>query len=115
MKPIIDTSVLIDRVKAREPIYEDITAITLIEYPRIIYYKHFHGSVIFPTEETYILAYKLQLKLFERGTPQTASDLLIAAIAITTKQTLITRDKDFKEIEEAAKELNLKLKVKIIT
>lgn len=115
MRPVLDTSVVIDRVRDREPIHEDITAITLIEYPRIIYYKHFHGSVLFPTEKTYILAHKLQLKLLEKGTPQTASDLIIAAIAITTGQTLITKDKDFREIAEAAKKLKLKLSLKLLT
>lgn len=45
---ILDTSAVIERVRARRPVVEDITAVTLVEYPRIIYYKHFSGGVIFP-------------------------------------------------------------------
>jgi hypothetical protein len=38
---IIDTSVVIERVRSRKPVTEDITAVTLMEYPKIIYYRHF--------------------------------------------------------------------------
>jgi len=40
---ILDTSIVIDRIKEK-PIQEDITAVTFVEYPRIIFYKHFHGG-----------------------------------------------------------------------
>jgi predicted nucleic acid-binding protein len=36
---ILDTSVTIDRIRSRKPIDEDITAVTFIEYPRIVYYN----------------------------------------------------------------------------
>jgi hypothetical protein len=43
---LLDTSVVIDRVKSRELIKEDITAVTFVEYPRIIWpwIKSFLGS-----------------------------------------------------------------------
>jgi len=75
---IYDTSVVIDRARKGERIDGDITAITLVEYPRIIYYKKFEGNVRFPIREDYILAHRLQLKLLEMGRPQQASDLIIA-------------------------------------
>ena len=75
---IYDTSVVIDRARKGERIDSDITAITLVEYPRIIYYKKFEGNVRFPIREDYILAHRLQLKLLEMGRPQQASDLIIA-------------------------------------
>ncbi len=33
---ILDTSAVIERVRARKPVTEDITAVTLVEYPKII-------------------------------------------------------------------------------
>jgi len=75
---IYDTSVVIDRAREGERIDGDVTAITLVEYPRIIYYKKFEGNVRFPIREDYILAHRLQLKLLEKGRPQQASDLIIA-------------------------------------
>jgi len=36
---ILDTSIVIDKIKSREPIKEDITVVASVEYPRIIYYK----------------------------------------------------------------------------
>lgn len=41
---LLDTSIVINRVKGREPVREDITFVTFVEYPRIIYYKHFYGG-----------------------------------------------------------------------
>ncbi len=54
----------------------------MVEYPRIVYYKHFYGGIIFPIRQDFILAHKLQLELLKIGKPQTFSDLLIAAIVI---------------------------------
>ena len=45
---ILDTSAVIERVRARKPISEDLTIATLVEYPKIIYYRHFSGGVVFP-------------------------------------------------------------------
>ena len=73
---ILDTSIVIDRVKSRKPINEDITVVTLVEYPKIVYYKYFYGGVVFPIRQDFILAYKLQLELFKLGKPQAFSDLL---------------------------------------
>jgi hypothetical protein len=44
--------------------------VTFIEYPRIVYYKHFGGRVIFPMRGDYLLAHKLQLALLKIGGPQ---------------------------------------------
>jgi predicted nucleic acid-binding protein len=90
---------------------EDITAVTLVEYPKIVYYKHFSGGVIFPIYEDYIVAHRLQLALIGLGKPQAFSDLLVAAVAINRGEELATRDRDFDVIAEAAGALGLRLKV----
>jgi len=71
---VLDTSIVIDRVKLRKRINEDITVVTFIEFPKIIYYKYFYGGVIFPIRQDFILAHKLQLELLKIGKPQAFSD-----------------------------------------
>jgi predicted nucleic acid-binding protein len=111
---IYDTSVVIDKAGKGEPIDGDVTAITLVEYPKIIYYRKFEGNIKFPVGEDYILAHKLQLKLLEKGRPQQATDLIIAAIVIRLREELATMDKDFEDIARAAKELSYGFKLKIV-
>ncbi len=112
---ILDTSIIIDLVKARKPVHDDdITVVTYVEYPKIVYYKGFHGGIIFPTTEAYTIAHKLQLRLMEQGRPQQFSDLPAAAIAVAECETLVTRDKDFQAIGEAARQLGYNLKLQLV-
>ncbi|MCE4610439.1 MAG: hypothetical protein F7B17_00520 [Desulfurococcales archaeon] len=111
---IYDTNVVINKARRGERIDGDITVITLIEYPRIIYYKKFKGNVKFPVREDYILAHKLQLKLIEKGKPQQATDLIIAAITLRLGEKLVTMDRDFEVIAEAARELGYEFKLEVI-
>ena len=112
---IYDTCVVIDKARKGEYIDGDITAITLVEYPRIVYYRRFRGRVEFPIGEDYILAHKLQLKLLEKGMPQQATDLIIATIAIRLEEELVTMDRDFEDIARAAKELGYSFKLRLVT
>lgn len=75
---------------------------TLEEYPKIIYYRHFSGGVVFPVYVDYIVAHRLQLGLIGLGKPQAFSDLLVAGVAISRGEDLATRDRDFEVIGEAA-------------
>jgi len=111
---ILDTSVVIDKVKLRKPINEDITVVTLVEYPKIVYYKYFYGGVVFPIKQDFVLTHRLQLELLKIGKPQAFSDLLIAAIVINRDEKLITRDQDFKYISDVARMLGYSMKVKIV-
>jgi len=112
---ILDTSIVIDRVKLRKRINEDITVVTFIEFPKIIYYKYFYGGVIFPIRQDFILAHKLQLELLKIGKPQAFSDLLVAAIVINRDEELITRDQDFKHISGVAEKIGYSMKLKILS
>ena len=104
---ILDTSILIEKVKRREEIREDITVVSIVEFPQILTYRKFSGRIVYPMPEDYELAYKLQLKLMKSGRPKPFSDLLIAAICINRNEELITNDEDFKDIANIS---NLKLK-----
>jgi predicted nucleic acid-binding protein len=103
---ILDTSIVIERFKGNGEIKENLTLVTLIEFPRISGYKLFKGNVYFPTIDEYSLAFELQKKLYERGKPKTFSDLVIAPISINRAEELITKDNDFKSIAEVSN-LNL--------
>ena len=99
---IVDTSIVIRRIKNREPIYEDITVVTLIEYPFVLDYEGFKGSILFPTTRDYYLAYEIQRRLARKGKMKGFADLLIAAIAINNGEELVTSDEDFSDIAEVS-------------
>ena len=106
---ILDTSILIEKVRRREEIREDITVVSIVEFPQILAYRKFSGRIIYPTPEDYELAYKLQLKLMSVGKPKPFLDLLIAAICINRNEELMTNDEDFKNIAN----ISLKLRSEI--
>jgi predicted nucleic acid-binding protein len=85
--------------------------VTFIEYPRIVYYKHFSGRVIFPLRGDYLLAHKLQLALLKIGRPQAFSDLITAAVVLSRGEELLTYDEDFEEISAAAERLGLFMRI----
>ena len=45
---VLDTSVVLERVKRREEIRENITAVAFVEYLKISYYKKFYGNYSVP-------------------------------------------------------------------
>ncbi|RLE83956.1 MAG: DNA-binding protein [Thermoprotei archaeon] len=95
---ILDTSSLINRVKAGKEISENITVVTILEYPPIMNYEKFHGEIFFITYEDQIRAFTLQRKLREIGRPLSVGDLLIVSICINRGETLTTKDKIFKNV-----------------
>ncbi|MEM4610736.1 MAG: PIN domain-containing protein [Thermoproteota archaeon] len=84
------------------------TIVTLVEFPSLLEYSKFQGSVVYPTRSDLDLAVELQLKLRNQGRLKPFSDLLIAAICINRNEDLVTKDADFKEIAEISE---LKLRV----
>ncbi len=99
---VLDTNVVIQRVKNGEEITEDITGVTFVEFPRIVRYSKFSGNVLFPLLDDYLLAHRLQEKLLKKGEPRGFADLLIAAICINRGEELITYDSDFLAIAEVS-------------
>jgi hypothetical protein len=105
---IIDTNLVIDKIRKREIVNESITVVTLIEYPYILEYSGFTGDVIFPTMKDYYLAYEIQKRLMMKDKMKGFADILVAAIAIGNNEKLLTNDKDFIDIAEVS---SLKLEV----
>jgi len=88
-------------------ITDDITVVTLVEFPPILEYAGFKGQIIIPSVEDYFTAYRLQKKLRQLGKPKSFPDLLIAAICINRGEELVTKDEDFLDIS-AMSELKLR-------
>lgn len=107
---ILDTSIVIEKVKKKEEINENITSITLIEYPPIKDYEKFKGKIYFINEKDQIQAIIIQTKLRELGHPTSVGDLLIASICINRNEILLTKDKDFLIIQKAEPSLKIILK-----
>jgi predicted nucleic acid-binding protein len=97
---ILDTSSVISRVKKGVEIWENITVVSLIEYPPILDYENFHGEIYFPTRAEQLRAVHLQKRLRVIGKPLGASDLLIAAVCLNRNEELVTMDEDFLVIRE---------------
>lgn len=99
---IIDTSILIDKVSEGKIVSDNITVITLIEYPMILEYKNFSGKVFYPDEKDFNLSPELQQGLRKEGRMKGASDL-IAAICINNNEKLLTSDRDFDDLSKISK------------
>ncbi|BAD86184.1 predicted nucleic acid-binding protein, containing PIN domain [Thermococcus kodakarensis KOD1] len=99
---VIDTNIVIRRVKAGEEIRENITEVTVVEYPPVITYRKFHGEVLLITRRSIATAVELQRRLRKIGRPKQFADIMIAAICITNGEKLITHDSDFKDIREVS-------------
>jgi PIN domain len=99
---IIDTSLLIDRMREGKKIDENVSMISVIEHPMLMAYARFSGRVLYPELEDLERALELQRKLVERGKMKSSSDLIIAATCINYGETLLTADKDFEDISKVS-------------
>jgi len=97
---ILDTSSVIVRARRGEKIEENITSITLVEYPPIRDYEGFRGKIYFLSRRDQLTAFSLQERLRALGKPMGAADLLIAAICLNRDEELVTLDGDFLVIKE---------------
>ncbi len=106
---IIDTNIAIERTNKNMEIHENITEVTLVEYPPIINYQKFYGKVFVIERKDVLFSIELQRRLRVIGKPKPFADLLIAVICINRKEELITKDRDFLDIAEISD-----LKVRLI-
>ena len=105
---MIDTNIIIKRVKNKEEIAENITEVSVIEYPPILGYKNFRGRIHLIERRDIAKAIELQRKLRRRGLPKGIADLLIAAICINRNEKLVTMDENFLDIAKVSN-LNVEL------
>lgn len=95
---VIDTSLLADLMGEGKVIDENVSMVSIIEYPPLLQYPHFKGKVLIAELADFELALDIQRKLMERGRMKPAADLIIAATSINRGEELLTGDRDFEEI-----------------
>ena len=106
---VLDTNLIIEKIKKKEEIHENVTEISVLEFPPILKYRKFSGKIYLVERRDFDLALKLQVKLRKAGMQKAVPDLLIASICINRNEELITRDEDFLDIAKVSD-----LKVKLI-
>ncbi len=97
---LLDTSVLIQEKKGLT------SMVSMVEHPRAVEYE---VQVIYPLVQDWNTALQLSAKLYAKGTPCSAPDLLIASIALRMGLTVRTRDRDFLVIKKIVPELKVVL------
>ena len=90
--PILDTNVLIDKIRRCEEIHKNITEITVLEYPPILKYPKFYGKTYYLRRSDLNLSLKIQINLRKIGAQKPIPDVLIASICINRDEELITKD-----------------------
>ena len=91
---IIDTSIAIEKEVGA------VTIFTVIEYPKCLEYA---TEVLYPEDIDFLKAIELSKELYRIGKQIGAIDILVASMCINRGLTLITKDKDFKQINEVEK------------
>lgn len=95
---MVDTSVLIELVSSGREVVGDACMVSVIEYPTIMEYRKFKGSIIIPDIKDFELALDMQRRLRASGNSKQAADLLIAAVCLNNGKSLKTHDRDFEDI-----------------
>jgi len=95
---VLDTSVIIYKIKDNASIHDNVTEITVLEFPPILKYPKFYGRIYYLRRSDLNLALKIQLNLRKIGAQKPIPDILIAAICINRNEELITMDDDFIDI-----------------
>ena len=69
------------------------------------------NQIIWPTRSDYVTAIDLMILLLELGKPIPAVDVLLSAICLNRKMTLVTKDNHFKYVKSVKDELSLELRL----
>ena len=100
---VLDTNLLIDGETGIT------TILNIIEYPNALAEQD--NQIIWPTRSDYVTAIDLMILLLELGKPIPAVDVLLSAICLNRKMTLVTKDNHFKYVKSVKNELSLELRL----
>jgi hypothetical protein len=103
---LYDSSELIELRKAGDEAEGYTTILNLIEFPKGAELRRL--KTLYPTREDFDNALVWSAQLLKQGTPVPAIDLVISAISVRLGLQLVTRDRHFKHIKSAARELNIR-------
>ncbi len=99
---ILDTDVAVEMARRGRAIVDNVTEVTVAEYPAILRYRLFRGKVYLARRVDWRLAVELQSKLIRLGRPKKLQELLVAAIAINRGERLLSRNKGLADIVKVA-------------
>lgn len=99
---VLDTNLLIDGESGLTTIFN------VLKYPKSL--ERNLNDIIWPTRDDYTSAIDIIVLLLEIGKPLPAIDVLLAAMCINRKLTLVTRDPHFEYVKYGRKEFSLELK-----
>ena len=100
---LYDSSELIELRRAGVQAEGYTTILNLIEFPKGVELGQL--KTLYPTKEDYDNALVWSAELLKRGTPVPAIDLVISAISVRLRLQLVSRDRHFRHVKSAAKEL----------
>lgn len=103
---LYDSSQLIELRKTGNQAEGYTTVLNLVEFPKAVELEHL--KVLYPTKEDYDNAVVWSARLLKQGTPVPAIDLVVSAISVRLGLQVVTRDRHFKRIKSAVRELNLR-------
>jgi tRNA(fMet)-specific endonuclease VapC len=103
---LYDSSELIELRKAGDETEGYTTILNLIEFPKGV--ELMGLKTLYPTKEDYDNALIWSAELLKRGNPVPAIDLIISAISVRLGLQLVTRDRHFRHIKSAVKDLLLR-------
>jgi len=105
-KKLYDTNVIIEAVTSGEKLRGYTTILNVVEFPKA---TTLDLTVITPSLDDYLFSIKISQAMVERGTPIPAVDIVVAAVALNRRLTLLSRDKHFLFIQEAYPDLKLQM------
>ena len=99
---VLDTGVVLDRVRLGQEIPENVSIVSVIEWPPLLKYAKFSGRVYYPRLDDFRVAYEIHERLYREGKMKGFADLLISAICVNRNEKLVTKDSDFNDLAEAS-------------
>jgi tRNA(fMet)-specific endonuclease VapC len=107
-RKVLDTNLLIEGETGLTTIFN------VIEYPKVLE-KSSNNEIIWPTRRDYLTAIGLMVSLMESGKLIPAIDVLICAVCLNRKFTLVTKDQHFNYVKSVEKGLYLEFKRKKVS
>ena len=99
---VLDTNLLIDGETGIT------TILNVIEYPKSL--EKQDNEILWPTRGDYLTAIEIMVLLVEAGKPIPAIDVLLSAICLNRKMTLVTKDRHFNYVKSVKKDLSLEIR-----
>jgi tRNA(fMet)-specific endonuclease VapC len=99
---VLDTNILIEGETGIT------TILNIIEYPKSL--ENQENEILWPSREDYLTAIDIMVLLLGSGKPVPAIDVMVSAICVNRKLTLVTKDKHFNYIKSVKEDFLLEIR-----